>query len=60
MDVPNGTRKIFEDDASLNELFKLTDVINNLVAEVMNELSGDFGRRLTVNESELLKSHRVL
>lgn len=60
LDVPNGTRKIFEDDASFNELIKLTGVINNLVNEVINENSGIFGRQLAANESALLKSIPVL
>ncbi|HDR2738036.1 TPA: hypothetical protein QCJ80_000012 [Enterobacter bugandensis] len=60
LDVPNGTRKIFEDDDSLNELMKLTNVVNNLVNEVMNEHIGNFGRQLALNESELLKGIQVL
>jgi len=60
LDVPNGTRKIFEHDASLKELVKLTGVINNLVNEVMYEVTGNFGRQFAVNESALLKGIQVL
>lgn len=59
LDVPNGTRKIFEDDVSLNELMKLTSVVNNLVNEVINEHIGNFGRQLALNESALLKGIQV-
>lgn len=60
LDVPNGTRKIFEDDASIKELVKLTSVVNNLVNEVMYEVTGSFGRQFTVNESALLKGIQIL
>ncbi|WP_145567548.1 nucleotidyltransferase family protein [Yersinia aleksiciae] len=40
LDVPNGTRKIFEKPESHVELLKLTEMVNSVVTEVLREITG--------------------
>ncbi|MFQ2894432.1 hypothetical protein ACK3YL_12910 [Aeromonas caviae] len=60
LDVPNGTRRILENDSSLDELAKLTHIVNGIVNDVIREVFGDFDQQDTIDKSALLKSTQVL
>lgn len=59
LEVPNGTRKIFENASQFIELKKLALLVDTLVDQILDErnLANDLQRDLTV--SELLSRNRV-
>lgn len=59
LEVPNGTRKIFENTNQFIELKKLAVLVDTLVEQILDErnLADDLQRNLTV--SELLSRNRV-
>ncbi|WP_278497643.1 hypothetical protein [Pantoea vagans] len=60
LDVPNKTRKIFENDASFSALHDLTDIVNNVVNEVLSEVTGTPQAVYTDEKRTVLKNTMVL
>ncbi|EIH3811373.1 hypothetical protein LGK63_003636 [Escherichia coli] len=59
LDVPNGTRKIFEKPNSYGEFLKLTGILNNLVTEVLREVTGNSTEYYSHARGDLLRKQVV-
>ncbi|MBH3128451.1 hypothetical protein [Serratia marcescens] len=60
LEVPNETRKIFEKPESLNELGKLTVIINEVVTEVLREITGTMNELYSYDKRDVLINKMVL